>query len=592
MSQTRVASRKRRGRVLKLHPVPSSRLITVVVLLCSALGGLGMRLAWLQLVAGEQLESRARQAQTERRNPLGRRRTIVDRQGRLLAIDEERVTVWAHPRYFRWPGDDPEQRRSPREVAEKLAPILGVSASSLSQRMGQHRSGVRLASNLEPSTAARLKTLNIDGIDFEHGPQRIYPQGDLFANVLGFLNLERSPQAGLELSLDDKLRSQELKLGIRRSGDGTPLPDGIGAGSMHRDDLRLQLTLDTRLQRVAQLELLRQVEKWNAKRGAALVMDARNGELLALASVPTYDPNRFWKFKPGLFREWAVQDLYEPGSTFKPINLALALQEGAIKANGQVYDNGTIKVGGWPINNHDRKVNGMIDFATVLQVSSNVGMVQAMRRLPADSYWDWLSRLRLDARPDTDLPGAIAGQLKSKEQFTKQPIEPATASFGQGFSLTPLKLVQLHALLANGGRLVSPHITRGLRAGNALASAGTRQGQQLLKPEVTRTVLAWMESVVEKGSGKGVRTPGYRIGGKTGTAQKALNGVYVPGALICSFVATLPIEDPRYVVLVVVDEPQGGNAYGSTVALPVAKSIIDGLLVIEKIPPSIAQSPG
>ncbi|NBQ37364.1 MAG: penicillin-binding protein 2, partial [Synechococcus sp.] len=146
MSQTRVASRKRRGRVLKLHPVPSSRLITVVVLLCSALGGLGMRLAWLQLVAGEQLESRARQAQTERRNPLGRRRTIVDRQGRLLAIDEERVTVWAHPRYFRWPGDDPEQRRSPREVAEKLAPILGVSASSLSQRMGQHRSGVRLAS--------------------------------------------------------------------------------------------------------------------------------------------------------------------------------------------------------------------------------------------------------------------------------------------------------------------------------------------------------------------------------------------------------------------------------------------------------------
>ena len=179
MSATRVASRKRRARVLKIHPVPTSRLITVVMLLCTALGGLGIRLAWLQLVAGEQLESRARQAQTERRNPLGRRRTIVDRQGRLLAIDEERVTVWAHPRYFRWPGDGAEQRRSPREVAEKLAPILGVSAGSLSQRMGQHRSGVRLASNLEPSTAARLKALNIDGIDFEHGPQRIYPQGCL-----------------------------------------------------------------------------------------------------------------------------------------------------------------------------------------------------------------------------------------------------------------------------------------------------------------------------------------------------------------------------------------------------------------------------
>ena len=149
-----------------------------------------------------------------------------------------------------------------------------------------------------------------------------------------------------------------------------------------------------------------------------------------------------------------------------------------------------------------------------------------------------------------------------------------------------MKLVQLHALLANGGRLVSPHITRGFRSGDALAPTAAPSGQQLLSPEVTTTVMAWMESVVDQGSGKGVKTPGYRIGGKTGTAQKALNGIYLPGAKICSFVATLPIEDPRYVVLVVVDEPQGGNAYGSTVAVPVAKQIIDALLVVEKTVPS------
>ena len=588
MSRTRVASRKRRARILQIHPVPSSRLITVVVLLCSALGGLGLRLAWLQLVAGEQLETRARQAQTERRNPLGRRRTIVDRQGRLLAIDEERVTVWAHPRYFRWPGDEPDQLRSPQEVAEKLAPIVGISAEHLSQRMGQHRSGVRLASNLEPSTAARLKALNIDGIDFEHGPQRIYPQGDLFANVLGFLNLERSPQAGLELSFDEKLRSQELKLGIRRSGDGTPLPDGIGAGSMHRDDLRLQLTLDTRLQRVAQLELLRQVEKWNAKRGAALVMDAHNGELMALASVPTYDPNRFWKFKPGLFREWAVQDLYEPGSTFKPINLAIALQAKALKSNTKIHDQGSLTISGWPIHNHDKKAHGQIDLATVLQVSSNVGMVQAMQKMGSRNYWQWLNKLELNSAPDTDLPGAVSGQLKSLETFTANAIEPATASFGQGLALTPLKLLQLHGMLANGGRLVSPHITRGLRSGTELTGSKALNGRQLLDPAVSQQVLLWLESVVEKGSGQVARIPGYRIGGKTGTAQKAANGVYIPGALITSFVAHLPIEDPRFVVLVVVDEPQGEHVYGSTVAAPVARSIIEALLVIEQIPPSKA----
>jgi cell division protein FtsI (penicillin-binding protein 3) len=581
-----------RRRVVPLEPVPVGRMRWVFALLCLGLFGLMGRMAWLQLFQAQALEARARSVQTQRTQPLGIRRPIVDRTGRIIALDEERYRLWLHPRYFNLPGDDPVLIRPPADVADRLAPLLSIPSAKILKQIGDRPSGIKLLEGLDPETAAAVRATGISGVDLESYLHRVYPQGELFANVVGFLNQERVPQAGLEQSRHDDLQRHELARSLRRGADGTPLPDNLDAGVFFGDDLRLQLTLDARLQALAAKALSAQVKKWNAKKGVAIVMDVTNGELLALASVPTYDPNRYWDFSSARFREWSVQDLYEPGSTFKPINLAIALQEGAIKANGQVYDNGMIKVGGWPINNHDRKVNGVIDFATVLQVSSNVGMVQAMRRLPADSYWDWLSRLRLDARPDTDLPGAIAGQLKSKEQFTKQPIEPATASFGQGFSLTPLKLVQLHALLANGGRLVSPHITRGLRAGNALASAGTRQGQQLLKPEVTRTVLAWMESVVEKGSGKGVRTPGYRIGGKTGTAQKALNGVYVPGALICSFVATLPIEDPRYVVLVVVDEPQGGNAYGSTVALPVAKSIIDGLLVIEKIPPSIAQSPG
>ncbi|WP_461564427.1 penicillin-binding protein 2, partial [Synechococcus sp.] len=284
-----------RHRVLHLNPVPTARLIAVVSLLLIGLGGLAIRLGWLQVREGQKLEAKARQVQTEKLDPLGRRRSIVDREGRLVAIDEERVTVWAHPRYFHFPGDDPGQRRSTREVAIRLAPLLGLDPDLLVARMGKQRSGVKLATNLEPSIGSRLKALRIDGIDFEHGPQRIYPQGPLFANVVGFLNLERVPQAGLEQSLERDLRSQESSIGIRRGGDGTPLPDGLKAGSMFRDDLKLQLTLDTRLQRVAQMELARQVKKWSAKRGVAMVMDARNGELLALTSVPTYDPNQFWR---------------------------------------------------------------------------------------------------------------------------------------------------------------------------------------------------------------------------------------------------------------------------------------------------------
>lgn len=561
-------------------------MVAVYLLLCLGLAGLAVRLAWLQVIDTANLQSRARAIQTQSRAPLGKRRTIVDRTGRLVALDEERFTLWAHPRYFNFPGDDPQKVRKPEEVAARLSAVLAVPGDGLLQTMAGRSSGVKLRSDIDPETAARIRQLGISGLDLEAYPQRIYPQGSLFANVVGFLNLERAPQAGLEQSRDRDLQRQESTVTMRRGADGTPLPEGLTAGALYGDDLRLQLTLDARLQQVAQQALANQVKKWNAKRAAALVMDVRNGEMLALASYPTYDPNQFWKYDPGLFREWSVQDLYEPGSTFKPINLAIALQEKAIDPRGQVYDSGQLSIGGWPIFNANRKGNGQIDFATVLEVSSNVGMVNAMAQVKRERFWHWLNTIGIDTRPDTDLPGAVAGQLKSRSLFAGHAIEPAVAAFGQGFSLTPLKLAQLHAMLANGGRLVSPHITRGLRSGDALAGTPAAAGLQLLDPEVTRTVMGWMEQTVARSDSLGIKVPGYRIGGKTGTAQKADRGVYIPGALITSFVGHLPIEDPRYVVLVVVDEPKGGNTYGSTVAAPVARQIIDALLVLEKIPPS------
>ena len=596
MSEAASASRSRRTaqrtaqRVVAIQPVPTGRLLAVYLIMAAGLTGLAARLAWVQVVDGPRLQSKARAVQTHAVTPIGKRRTIVDRNGRLVALDEERFTLWAHPRYFNVPGDDPQKRRTPAEIAEKLAALLAKPRQELLGAMGNRRSGVKLVTDLDPETAERVRNLGISGLDLEAYPHRIYPQGSLFANVVGFLNLERVPQAGLEQSRDQDLRRQETTFRMRRGADGTPLPEGLIAGSLYGDDLRLQLTLDARLQQVAQQALARQVKQWKAKRGAALVMDVRSGEMLALASTPTYDPNQFWKFKPGLFREWSVQDLYEPGSTFKPINLAVALQEKAIDPDGKVNDSGQLTIGGWPIFNHDRRGNGVIDFPTVLQVSSNVAMVQAMDRVKPQRFWHWLQAMGIGAAPDTDLPGAVAGELKDRTAFITQPIEPAVAAFGQGFSLTPLKLVQLHAMLANGGRMVSPHITRGLRSGEALASAPAGGGIQLLDPGVTQTVMRWMESVVEKGSGKGARIPGYRIGGKTGTAQKAERGVYIPGARITSFVAHVPIENPRYVVLVVVDEPQGGNAYGSTVAVPVARQILEALLVLEKLPPTRAPS--
>ena len=585
-----INSRKKRKtfKVRNLSPLSQSGFRTVFILLCLGLGGLFLRVGWLQIFQSDQLRSLAREVQTEQKNPLGTRRSIFDRNGKLVAIDEKRFKVWAHPRYFNFPGDSSRKVRKPIEVAKLLSIPLSISVDEILNKLGKYSSGVKLAEGLTQEKAYAIKKLGISGIDLEVYPQRLYPHGSLFANVVGFLDLDRRPQAGLELSLDRDLKRLEKASAIRRGADGTPLPIGVQRGVFDEDQLNLQLTLDARLQEVAIKEISKQVKEWNAKKGVVIVMDVDTGELLALASTPTYNPNKYWDYSPSLFKEWSVQELFEPGSTFKPINLALALQEGVITANGEVNDDGLITVGGWPLSNWDRKPNGILTFPEVLQVSSNVAMVKIMNKLNASNYWQWLRRLGIDEVPETDLPGAVGGQIKSKQVFVNQPIEPAVASFGQGFSITPLKLAQLHALIANGGKLVTPHITKGLKSDYESYFKTSTESRQVLSPEVTNTVLGWMETVVSfyDKSGIEVNVPGYRIGGKTGTAQKSQDGLNY-SSKICSFVASLPIDDPRYVVLAVIDEPQKPNAYGSTVALPVAKKIIETLLVIEKIPPSI-----
>jgi cell division protein FtsI (penicillin-binding protein 3) len=355
--------------------------------------------------------------------------------------------------------------------------------------------------------------------------------------------------------------------------------------------LKLQLTIDLPHQRAARFALIQALEQYNAKRGAVIVMDARDGSILSLVCVPSYDPNKYYEANLELFKNWTVMDLYEPGSTFKPINVAIALDAGVIKPDSVFYDPGQIVIDRWPISNHDfltKGGHGNINVADILQVSSNVGMIKIMQRLNPTIYYRNLKKLGLGEKIGLDLPGDAPSHLKEEAKFISSAIEPATAAFGQGLSLTPLKLVQLHAALANGGKLVTPHIVQGL-----VDPEGHFHWQPTLKttpvftPKTAKTVLEMMETVVTDGSGKNAAISGYRIAGKTGTAQKASpNGGYLRNAKITSFIATLPVDAPRYVVLAVIDEPKGENTFGSTVAAPVVKSVMDALIAIEKLPPS------
>ncbi|MGF1938314.1 MAG: peptidoglycan D,D-transpeptidase FtsI family protein [Nostoc sp. ChiQUE02] len=559
-----------------------SRLFIVWGVLMAAGLGLGVKLYNLQIVKGPKLTEQARNQQMVNLRPFMPRRPVVDRNSNLLAIDRPVYTLYAHPKLF---------DKSNEDMAERLAPILAKDTAELVKTFQSKKSGIILAPALPEEIIDRVISLRLNGLEWIQKYSRFYPPDDLVADVVGYVNVDRRGQAGVEYSQEKLLERPVQTVRLSRSGNGALMPDHAPEGFLHFDDLRLQLTIDSRLQRIARVALKQQMEKFDAKRGAVIVMDALDGSLLALVSQPTYNPNEYAKANISLFKNWTVADLYEPGSTFKPLNVAIALENGIIKPDDMFNDSGSIRVANYTIKNAMNNGNGRISIAQILQYSSNIGMVQIIQRLKPSIYYNWLERLGLGQKVDTDLPFEVGGRLKSQEEFIASPIEPATTSFGQGFSMTPLQLVQMHGALANGGKLVTPHVVRGLidTKGQMHDSPTRTIPRQIFSAATAQKVVEMMETVVTEGSGKASQIPGYRIAGKTGTAQKASpNGGYIKGARMTSFVAILPVESPRYVVFALVDEPKGESAYGSTVAAPIVKSVIEALIPLEEIPPSKA----
>lgn len=542
--------------------------------------GLGVQLYRLQILQGTELLSKAQQRQSKVLRRVTPRRQVIDRSNNVLAIDRPVSTLYAHPKLF---------KQSPQEVASQLSSVLNRPTAELVKQFSLRSTGIKIAPVVEEEIADKISNLGLEGIELsDRRYTRFYPQQELVGDVVGYVNLDRRGQAGVEYSQQQRLERPLETVKVNRRGDGSLLSDRLPAGFLHVDDLRLQLTIDSRLQRASRLRLKEQLQKFGAKRGSAIVMDAKDGAILTMVSYPSYDPNIYYKSDVKLFKNWALSDLYEPGSTFKPINVAIALDSGVIQPDSVFADPDVIKVGGWPIRNAERESRYSLSVAGILQYSSNVGMVQMMQRMKPVEYYKWLEKLGLNKPVGIDLPFEAVGQIKDRQQFINYPIESATTSFGQGFSLTPIKLVQLHAALANGGKLVTPHVVRGLvdAQGQSHWQPTLPPPQQLFSPKTTQQVVKMMEKVVKEGSGKAAQIPGYRLGGKTGTAQKASpTGGYSSGAKITSFVSIFPIEAPRYVVLVVVDEPKG-IAFGSTTAAPVVKSIIESLIAIERLPPS------
>ncbi len=582
-------------RILGKYPPPrrhmTARTWSIGILMLLGLGCILLRLVDLQLVQGEGLLKQAQVQQQALHRPFIPRRAIVDRhsivnqQAELLAVDRPVFTLWARPSLLSQPNLS--------EVAESLVPILKRTRTSILEQLASVESdrSIRLERWLTPEQARLVQRLYQDGLELVSERQRIYPQKELVSDVVGYVDLDHQGQAGLEYSQQSLLERSIQPVVIPRDGYGRLLAAEVPDNVLQSSETVLQLTLDMRLQRVARNALKEQVQQFQAARGTVLVVDPTSGEILALASEPTYDPNRYYDgYDPRLFRNWAVADLYEPGSTFKPINVAIALDTGVIEPDTVVFDQGRLQIGGWPVQNYDfeqRGAHGYMSVTDILRRSSNVGMVHLMERLTPSQYYEALLKVGLNQSTGVDLPFEAVSQLKQRSEFELIRIERATASFGQGFSLTPMGLAAMHCIIANGGYQVTPHVIRGLvevDTDQLVWQPSRPDPVRIFSGETTRTVREQMRQVVDSGTGQTAKIEGYDIAGKTGTAQKASRyGGYIPGKRVTSFVGYFPSYQPKYVVLAIVDEPRGDDAYGSSVSAPIVKSVIEEIIAMEGI---------
>lgn len=555
------------------------RVAFLTVFLALWCGGVVARLAQIQIARHDDYERRA-ERQQERTLELGAvRGSILDSRGRVLAESVAGVSVYA----------DPQAIADPAAAARALVAVDGVGASrrDLERRLAGRGEFAWVARQLSPEVADRVRALSIPGIYFLEESRRSYPKNRLAANVLGYVSVDGEGLAGIEHSLDGRIRGRSGKVTILRDARrGMYLVGGEGtSGSV--DGYDLILTIDEVIQFAAEKALASAIETWDAPAGSVVVLDPRDGAILALASSPTFDPNRFRSYPPASWRNRPVQDLYEPGSTFKIVTAAAAIEE-RIATPSQMIDcgDGAIQIANARIREHDGKRYGIMPFDQVIAYSSNVGTIRVALALGQKRLYDWTRRFGFGRRTGVELPGEAAGILRPPERWSL--LSNAVISIGQEIAVTPLQLAAATAAVANGGVLVQPHIVRHVvdRKGAVVWTAPAGRGDRIMSDRTAAVLNEMLKGVVIRGTGRNAQLVEYVAAGKTGTAQKAARGGYAPDKTVASFTGYVPADRPRLVILVVVDEPRGG-AYGSEVAAPAFREIAEAALRYLDVPPSI-----
>ena len=546
--------------------------------------GLVSRAFQLQILSAKYLQTLARKQHTKVLLLQPERGVIFDRNGTKLAASLLAGSVFA----------DPSKINDPRGTAEKISTLLNIDKKATLEKISHAKSFCWLARKISPSTAEAVETANIPGIFIVKEPKRFYPNGTLAGHLLGFVGLDDTGLEGLESGFEEYLKGNPVKLPVSQDAKGKKLYINTGNvptvqnATGQGDSANLILTIDSRIQHLAEMQLREAVQSKGAKGGVVIVMDTRTGEILAMANEMGFDPNNFSASSAGAGKNKAITDCFDPGSTFKPFTVAGALEEGAVTETDRINcENGNYRVADRVIHEAKRLRHGLLTVHDVIKYSSNIGAAKIAEKLGKEKFYEYITKFGFGLKTGIDLPGESPGLLRPVEKWTK--VDATTIAFGQGVSVTPIQMIAALSAIANDGVLMKPFVVRAIvdKKGEIIRVYRPTVVRRVISSSTSKRLTAILKDVVgaEDGTGKRARIANMEVAGKTGTAQKFdfARHVYSSQKVRTSFMGFFPADKPQLAIMVMLDEPQR-DMWGGVAAAPVFKNIGEQILTCFRNP--------
>jgi stage V sporulation protein D (sporulation-specific penicillin-binding protein) len=539
-----------------------------------------VRLGFVQFFLGDMLTEKAKDSWSRNITFEPKRGEILDRNGVALATNKSAPTVFVVPR----------QIKNPLETAEKLAAVLNAPKDQLYKELTKSEMSVRLKAGRKISheNAKKIKEMDLSGVYIAEDSIRHYPYGEYLSHVLGFTGIDNQGLMGIELSYEEQLKGKKGYVQFYSDAKGQRMKSMADDYVPPKDGANLKLTIDSRIQTIMEREFDIAEATYNPDGIIGIAMNPNNGEILAMSSRPTFHPSKYQDVPQEIYnRNLPVWSTYEPGSTFKIITLAAALEEKKVNLEHEhFYDPGHVEVAGATLHCWKRGGHGSQTFLEVVQNSCNPGFVELGNRVGKEKLFDYIKQFGFGQKTGIDLQGEGTGIMFNMKRVG--PVEHATTAFGQGVSVTPIQQVAAVSAAVNGGTLYTPYIAKELidsATGEVIMRKTPESKRKVISEQTSEQIRYALESVVAKGSGKGAFIDSYRVGGKTGTAQKVKDGRYMENNHIVSFIGFAPADDPQIVIYVAVDNPKGTVQFGGVVAAPIVGNIMEDALVALDVKP-------